>query len=128
MKRQGNGPRYRGQDFELHVIDIASELADYGAFIVPQQSASFRYSGTQLYQRLEKGRGVDFERQTGLEMMGGAGIDTAFIKTNGRTLPLCEIVCIEFAECRERMKAERDRIAARPMPQIMRQAEQLALL
>ncbi len=42
--------------------------------------------------------------------------------------PLCEIVCIEFAECRERMKAERDRIAARPMPQIMRQAEQLALL
>jgi hypothetical protein len=129
VKRQGNGPRYRGQDFELHVIDIASELADYGAFIVPQQSASFRYSGTQLYQRLEKGRGVDFEHQTGLEMMGGAGIDTAFYQDKWKDVaPLCEIVCIEFAECRERMKAERDRIAARPMPQIMRQAEQLALL
>lgn len=45
VARSGNGPRYRGAEFEYHVIDIAAELADYGTFIVPQQSASFRYSG-----------------------------------------------------------------------------------
>ncbi|WP_245419767.1 hypothetical protein [Phyllobacterium salinisoli] len=30
-----NGPRYRRPEFEFHVIDIAAEIAEYGAFIVP---------------------------------------------------------------------------------------------
>lgn len=30
VRRSANGPRYRGSEFEYHVIDIAAELADYG--------------------------------------------------------------------------------------------------
>lgn len=128
VKRRGNGPRYRGPEFEFHVIDIAAELADYGAFIVPQQSATFRYSGTQLYQPMKAGRGVDFERQTGLVMEHGAGVDTAFYRDEWKDVaPLCEIVCLEFAEARERKAAERERLAACPAP-VMEPAEQLALL
>lgn len=32
VKRQGTGPRYRGREFEFHVIDIASEMADRDAW------------------------------------------------------------------------------------------------
>ncbi|MBB3948463.1 hypothetical protein GGQ73_004450 [Rhizobium skierniewicense] len=39
VRRSATGPRYRGAEFEFHIIDIAAELADYGAFIVPQGSA-----------------------------------------------------------------------------------------
>ena len=44
--RDAKAPRFRGKEFELHVIDIASDLADFGAFIVPQNTAPFRYSGS----------------------------------------------------------------------------------
>lgn len=117
VRRTGNGPRYRGPEFEFHVIDIASELADHGAFIVPQQSASFRYSGTQCYERRTTGRGVEFEAKTGLEMGTGVGIDTALYMDAWKdTSILCEIACFDFAAARERRQAERERIAARPEP------------
>ncbi len=118
VRRSGDGPRYRGPEFEFHVIDIAAELADHGAFIIPQQSASFRYSGTQCYERRTTGRGVDFETLTGLEMGTGAGIDTAYYRDAWKdTSILCEIACFDFAEARERRQAERERIAAKPTPQ-----------
>ncbi|MEV1178951.1 hypothetical protein [Nonomuraea sp. NPDC049784] len=47
-QRTGNGPRYRGRRFEYHVIDIASDLARTGVFIVPQIAAPFRYSGVPV--------------------------------------------------------------------------------
>jgi hypothetical protein len=37
-----SAPRYQGRAFEYHVIDVASDLADWGAFIIPQNSAPFR--------------------------------------------------------------------------------------
>lgn len=129
VKRRGDGPRYRGPEFEFHVVDIAAEIAEYGAFIVPQQSASFRYSGSQYYQRLEKGRGVEFERQTGLVMEGGAGIDTAYYQAEWKDVaPLCEIVCIDFEECRERRATELEKLAARVAAPMAAHSEQLALL
>ena len=57
-------------------MDIAREFAERGAFIVPQESASFRYSGRQCFDRRNSGRGVDFERATGVYMDIGAGVDT----------------------------------------------------
>lgn len=126
IRRTGHGPTYRGAEFEFHVIDIASQLADYGTFILPQMSASFRYSGAAYYERKSAGRAVDFERLTGLHMEGGAGVDTTIHKNSWKEVsPICEIVTIDFAEARERRSVSdnftiRSAIPARP-------AEQLAL-
>lgn len=97
VSRSGNGPKYTGPKFELHVIDIASQLADYGTFIVPQQSAGFYYSGRQCYERQKEGHAVDFQRLTGLHFETGCGVDTNYhIKDWKGVAPLCEIVCIDF--------------------------------
>lgn len=130
VRRSGNGPRYRGPEFEFHVIDIAAELADHGAFIIPQQSASFQYSGRPYYERRKSGRGVDFSEATGFEMDAGVGIDTSIHRDQWKdTSIICEIACFDFAETRARKADEIERIAAKPMPQNSRQpAEQLALL
>ncbi len=128
VPRSGRGPRYHGPEFEFHVIDIASQIADRGTFIIPQMSSSFVYSGAQFYDRRKEGRGVDFERLTGLHMECGIGVDTTFYRDSWKDVsPLCEIVTIEFAPARERksvaaeLTASSFHIPARP-------AEQLALL
>lgn len=101
VRRSGNGPRYRGPDFEFHAIDIAAELADHGAFLIPQTSASFRYSGAPYFDRRDHGKGADFERQTGLAMDGGVGIDTAIYRDEWKdTAIVCEVACFDFAEAR----------------------------
>lgn len=84
VRRSADAPRYKGADFEFHVIDIASQMADYGTFIVPQQSASFQYSGRPYYERRETGRATDFEKLTGLVMEAGAGVDTSILPTTGK--------------------------------------------
>ncbi|MFG1298037.1 methyltransferase [Xanthobacter sp. V13C-7B] len=131
VRRSGNGPRYQGAEFEFHVIDIAAELADYGAFIVPQQSASFRYSGARYYERMPRSRGAAFEAETGYRMDIGAGVDTTVHQDDWKDgAPRCEIVCFSFGEDRERMAAERSRV--QPFGPINhaphRPAQQLALL
>lgn len=130
VRRSANGPRYRGAEFEFHVIDIAADIADHGAFIIPQQSASFQYSGRPYFERRTSGRGVDFSKATGFEMDAGVGIDTSIYRDEWKdTSVICEIACFDFAEARARKSEEMARIAARPMPQLSRQrAEQLALL
>lgn len=93
------GPRYTGATFEYHVIDIASQLADYGTFIVPQQSAGFKYSGARCYQRDTKGKAVEFQSLTGLHFDTGCGVDTEFYRKEWKGVsPLCEIVCVDFTE------------------------------
>lgn len=97
VKRSGNAQRYAGKDFEFHVIDIASGLAGYGAFILPQMSAGFRYSGSQTYERQDSGRAVEFQALTGLHFEAGCGVDTSTYLEDWRGVsPLCEIVCVEF--------------------------------
>lgn len=109
VRRSGNGPRYRGAEFEFHVIDIAAELADYGAFILPQQSASFQYSGRQYYERRNTGKGIEFEKATGLEMACGAGVDTSIFKDDWKdTSIITEIACFDFTETRSRTSAKED--------------------
>lgn len=130
VRRSANSPRYRGAEFEFHIIDIAAELADYGAFIVPQQSAAFQYSGRHFYERRTSGKGVDFEKATGFVMEAGVGIDTALFKDEWKdTSIITEIVCFDFAEARDRRAAEVARIAAKPTSRpSAHPAEQLALL
>lgn len=99
IKRDRNSPRHTGKDFEFHVIDIASHLADSGAFIVPQMSAGFNYSGRRFYDRQKDGKAVKFQELTGLRFDAGCGIDTAFYRDAWKGVsPLCEIVCVDFTE------------------------------
>lgn len=97
ISRSENSPRYSGKDFEFHVIDIASHLANAGTFIVPQGSAGFNYSGKQFYERQKEGRAVRFQEQTGLYFEAGCGVDTSVYKNEWKGVsPICEIVCVEF--------------------------------
>lgn len=97
IKRDRNSPRYTGKDFEFHVIDIAAHLANSGAFIVPQMSAGFNYSGKRFYERQQDGKAVKFQELTGLHFDAGCGIDTSFYINDWKGVsPMCEIVCVEF--------------------------------
>lgn len=97
---EGKGaPRYTGGEFEFHVIDIAAHLANYGAFILPQMSSGFKYSGSQCYQRETSGKAFDFQQKTGIYLGPSCGIDTATYKDAWRGVsPICEIVCCDFEE------------------------------
>jgi len=72
----GGAPTYTGAEFEFHVIDIASQLADSGCFILPGNSVPFRYSGAPYYEDIENRKYETFKKQTGIELNAGIGVDT----------------------------------------------------
>lgn len=95
--------KYSGSEFEFKVIEVASRLAKYGAFILPQMSTPFRYSGerqfktldpTELPDKLEK-----FILETGIRWEFNCGIDTSQYRSewNGVS-PMCEICTFDFTE------------------------------
>lgn len=97
----GRAPRYSGKDFEYHVIDIASDLADYGVFIVPQMSAPFSYSGRPCFERTLNDRYAAFTKATGIELGPNCGIDTAAYAGDWHGVtPTVEIVTADFAAAR----------------------------
>lgn len=97
ITRSKNSPHYSGKDFEYHVIDIASGIADFGVFILPQSSAGFNYSGKQYYDRHKEGKAVKFQEQMKLYFEAGCGVDTSIFKDEWKGVsPICEIVCVEF--------------------------------
>lgn len=129
VRRSGNAPRYRGKDFEFHAIDIAAEMANRGAFILPQQSASFRFSGSQTYRREVSGKGVEFEKATGFVMEDPLGVDTGLYRDSWKdTSIVTEIATFDFEEARSRKRIETQALASRPLPQSTTAAQQLALL
>lgn len=89
------GPRYSGEA-DLAVIDIASELADYGCFIIPQSSTHFEYSGRQCYTNTDSAKYSKFRAQTGIELTCGS-IDCAVFKDQWRGVsPRVEIALADF--------------------------------
>lgn len=91
-------PRYTGADFEFHVIDIASQIAAFGVFLLPQMSAGFNFSGRNGYERQQSGKAVDFQEKTGLRFEAGCGVDTALYQRAWKGVsPICEIVCVDFS-------------------------------
>lgn len=105
--RQGSAPRYTGSAFEYHVIDIASDLGDYGAFILPQMSAPFRYSGQRHYEVSESDAYRAFRDQTGIELGASCGIDTSTHRGDWRGVaPVTEIVTADFAEARKARQSD----------------------
>lgn len=96
-------PRYSGSRFEYHVIDVASDYADYGAFIIPQASAPFRYSGMQNFQPAADDAYLAFSDRTGIELGNSCGIDTSVYQREWRGVaPTVEIVVCDFQEARQR--------------------------
>jgi len=115
--RGAQGPRYTGKEFEVHVIDVASDLADYGAFIVPQMTAPFRYSecpagGWAATIKDGVGSGYmecpsDMHRrlldQTGIILEPSCGIDTGLYRSQWHGVSVStEIVTTDFVEARAR--------------------------
>src|SRR5206468_4330430 len=103
--RNGKGPRYTGNKCEYAVIDIASDLADFGVFLIPQRSVPFRITGTASMEALEMGPDEPysrFKRETGISLDPNMGICTEFAEklwrgTNIRT----EITTCDFVAVRE---------------------------
>lgn len=89
---------YSGARFEYKLIELASRIADNGAFIIPQSSAPFRYSGRQSFKEEMDKECAKFVNQTGIVMGNNCGIDTALYKDEWKGVsPVCEIVVCEFA-------------------------------
>lgn len=101
--RQAKAPRYSGNDFEYHAIDIASGIADYGVFIVPQMSAPFRYSGAPCFEARETDKYRRFVDQTGIELGPNCGIDISVYADRWHDVSIAvEIVTADFVEARSR--------------------------
>lgn len=110
-KNGRTGHKQTRHDFELAVIDLASNHADYGAFIVPQNTAPFTFSGQRHYDRRTSGKGFKFQEKTGLYLETGVGIDTAIYKDDWKsTNIITEVVTVDFEEHR---KAKADELKAR---------------
>lgn len=97
IRRSGNAHGYDGPRFEYHVMTVASQLARFGAFIIPQRSASFRYSGEQYYREESDRDCRRFVDQTGISMSAGAGFDTSIYRDQWRGVsPKVEVVTCDF--------------------------------
>lgn len=100
----GEAGKYTGAKFEYRTIEVASRIADYGTFIIPQQSAGFRYSGAHYYQHSDSGEiSADqyqkFFEQTGIRLDMGAGVDTTVYRDEWHGVaPMVEIACADFTE------------------------------
>ncbi|MGR9587125.1 methyltransferase [Pandoraea sputorum] len=90
---------YTGGEFEYKVIDLGLRISDRGAFIVPQPSAPFRFSGARYYERIVSAKCAAFLRDTGICLEIGAGVDTSFYRGDWHGVsPICEIVLAEFPD------------------------------
>lgn len=108
-------PRYDNRNFfEYQVIDIASDIADEGCFLIPQSRAPFQFSGRRDHGSKPNPGFDDFHAKTGISMDVGIGIDTAYHLDEWKDVrPLCEVVCSDFEEARQkRAPAQRDLFAA----------------
>ena len=104
---------YTGAKFEYRVIELASKIADNGTFIIPQQSAPFRYSGQRGYSVSIDRECEKFMQQTGIVLGNNCGLDTSSYLDEWKGVsPMCEIVVCEF----EREEAAEQPVAI-PAPQ-----------
>ena len=85
--------KYQGKNFEYKIIEIGSYIAKSGAFIVPQESAPFAYSGRPIYEVKKSSKYIAFESAIQLELEAGTPVDTSIAKGRWKgTNPDVEIV------------------------------------
>lgn len=117
--RTSNAPRYRGRCFEYHALDIASDLANDGLCLLPQNSVPFRCSGARDNSEAPEEMLLEcqrFKEQTGIELEQGCATDTAIYSSEwqGLEAPAIEIALIDFraARCRRQRYQTADLFAA----------------
>lgn len=122
--KTGSGPRYTGPDFDLTLLDLAADHADFLTFLLPQSNSPFLYSGQRYYQRNTSGKGFDFEQQTGFHLVAGAGVDTVLYRDQWKTVSVtCEIVCFDVLAWREE---QAEKAAKAPPPVVQAEPVKLA--
>lgn len=93
------GPRYSGED-DLAVVDIASEIADFGCFILPSMSCPFEYSGRHTYRERQTAKYDRFFEKAGVKLTCES-IDCGYYRDDWRGVsPSVEVVSADFTELR----------------------------
>ena len=82
-KVEGNASLYTGRHFEYKVVDVASRLADYGVFIVPQILSPFQISGKRTFEQAPSASYDQFTEQAGIRSGQTAALTHPFSRTNG---------------------------------------------
>lgn len=87
------GLKYKGSEFEYKVIEIASKIANRGAFILPPMSLPFTLSGG--YKQQNSNKYDKFTKETGIELEPNCGIDCSTHKDEwkGTTIAVDIAVC-----------------------------------
>lgn len=99
IKRDGDAPRYKGGEFEYHVIDIAAHHAQFGTHIIPSASAGFDLSRDDGYKRTDAQKYKTFVKQTGITLEAGCGVDTRVYADQWHGVsPAVEIACVEIEQ------------------------------
>lgn len=118
VTRSGNAPRYRGRQFEYHMLDLVSDIADYGIFILPQASVPFRYSGQSSFETIADGVSDSLYKQTRIRLEMNCGLDMSVHAKNWRdTTPNVEIALCDFKDARA--SRELDRLGVIPKAMFM---------
>lgn len=108
IRSQDRSPHYLGAEFEYKAIDVASDLADYGVFLIPQSSAPFRLSGTMCFEERAEEKYLRFKEQTRIDLEPNCGIDTSLYRDKWHGVSVTtEIVLADFTEARSRRLAAR---------------------
>lgn len=86
---------------EYAVIERAWKQAERGAFIIPQMSASFQFSGVRCFKETRDGKFGKFYARTGIDLRPGCGVDAAYFRDEWKnTAPSVELVYFDKYEHR----------------------------
>lgn len=87
-----------GVTVDLNVLAVASELARCGAFILPQESCSFKYSGQQGHEYARPNNFHKFNLMTGIQLTCSS-VDCAMYREDWRGVnPNVEIALWDLDE------------------------------
>lgn len=91
------GPRFSGED-DLAVVDIASDLAEFGVFILPQMSCPFQYSGRRFYEVRPSAKHDRFKSATDIEL-NCESIDASIYADDWKGVsPSVEVASADFSQ------------------------------
>lgn len=102
QRAKARSPRYKRSQFVYKVIDIASDLAREGLFIVPQSLAQYHISGKQTFTEAPSHEYLQFHEMTGITLEANCGIDASVFKDDwhGASV-MTEVVLADFEAARE---------------------------
>lgn len=90
--------KYLGSAFDLLVVDLASQVAKSGVFILPSGSVPFVLSGPEPFRRSGSTLYSKFHSETGIDLEPSCGIDTTQYSDDWLGVkPSVEIATAEFS-------------------------------